>query len=66
MFKAGTAATDDDYMVQWSDGAAVNSIVVENFGTAAPTLHLDPSTGTITLAAAATVAVVGSADPAHA
>jgi hypothetical protein len=66
VFKAGTAATDDDYMIQWSDGSAVNSIVLENVGTAAPTLHLDPGTGTITLAAAATVAVVGSADPVHA
>jgi hypothetical protein len=66
VFKAGTAATDDDYLIQWSDGAAVNSVVVENFGTAAPTLHVDPATGTITLAAATTVAVVGSAAPVHA
>jgi hypothetical protein len=65
VFKAGTAATDDDYLIQWSDGAAVNSVVVENFGTAAPTLHVDPATGTITLAAATTVAVVGSAAPVH-
>lgn len=63
VFKAGTATADDDYMIQWSDGTSVNSIVVENFGTAAPTLHVDPATGTITLAAAAAVAVVGTADP---
>jgi len=63
VFKAGTATTDDDYMIQWSDGTSVNSIVVENVGTTAPTLHVDPVTGAITLAAAATVAVVGTADP---
>jgi hypothetical protein len=65
VFKAGTATTDNDYMIQWSDGTAVNSIVVENVGTAAPTLHVDPATGTITLEAAATVAVVGTAGPVH-
>lgn len=65
MFKAGTATTDDDYMIQWSDGTSVNSVVVENVGTTAPTLHVDPSTGTITLAAASAVAVVGTADPVH-
>jgi hypothetical protein len=65
VFKAGTATTDDDYMIQWSDGTSVNSIVVENLGTTAPTLHVDPTTGTITLAAASTVAVVGTADPVH-
>ena len=61
VFKAGTATTDNDFMIQWSDGTAVNSIVVEDFGTAAPTLHVDPTTGTITLEAAAAVAVVGTA-----
>jgi hypothetical protein len=65
VFKVGTATTDDDYMIQWSDGTSVNSIVVENFGTTAPTLHVDPATGTITLAAAAAVAVIGTADPVH-
>ena len=65
VFKAGTAATDNDYMIQWSDGTAVNSVVVENVGTAAPTLHVDPTTGTITLEAAAAVAVVGTAGPLH-
>ena len=64
VFKAGTATTDDDYMVQWSDGTSVNSILAENFGTTAPTLHVDLTTGTITLAAAA-VAVVGTAVPVH-
>jgi hypothetical protein len=61
VFKAGTAATDNDYMIQWSDGTAVNSVVAENVGTTAPTLHVDPATGTITLEAAAAVAVVGTA-----
>jgi hypothetical protein len=65
MFKAGAATTDDDYLIQWSDGTSVNSIVMENVGTTAPTLHVDPTTGTITLAAASTVAVVGTADPVH-
>jgi hypothetical protein len=65
MFRAGTATTDNDYLIQWSDGTAVNSAVVEDVGTAAPTLHVDPATGTITLEAAATVAVVGSAGPVH-
>lgn len=65
VFKAGTATTDDDYLIQWSDGASVNSIVVENFGTTAPVLHVDPTTGTITLATAATVAVVGTPVPVH-
>jgi hypothetical protein len=65
VFKAGTATTDNDYMIQWSDGATVNSVVVEDVGTAAPTLHVDPATGTITLEAAATVAVVGTAGPVH-
>jgi len=63
VFKAGTATTDDDYLIQWSDGTAVNNIVLENAGTTAPTLHVDPATGTITLAAAATAAVVGIAEP---
>jgi hypothetical protein len=63
VFKAGTATSCDDYMVQWSDGASVNSIVLENFGATAPTLHVDPATGAITLAAASTVAVVGTAAP---
>jgi hypothetical protein len=61
VFKAGTAATDNDYMIQWSDGTAVNSVVAENVGTTAPTLHVDPATGTITLEAAAAVALVGTA-----
>ncbi|WP_075791748.1 DUF4214 domain-containing protein [Massilia putida] len=65
VFKAGTATTSDDYMIQWSDGTSVNSIVVENFGPTAPTLHVDPTTGTITLAATAAVAVVGTAAPVH-
>ncbi|WP_198116884.1 DUF4214 domain-containing protein [Massilia rhizosphaerae] len=65
VFKAGTATTDDDYMIQWSDGTSVNSVVLENVGTTAPTLHVDPATGTITLAAASAVAVVGIADPVH-
>jgi hypothetical protein len=62
VFKAGTATTDDDYMIQWSDGTSVNSIVAENVGTTAPTLHVDPTSGTITLADA-TVGVVGTAVP---
>ncbi|MGJ7914070.1 DUF4214 domain-containing protein [Massilia sp. LXY-6] len=64
VFKAGTGTTNDDYMIQWSDGTSVSSIVVENFGTTAPTLHVDPATGTITLVAA-TVVVVGSVAPVH-
>jgi hypothetical protein len=64
VFKAGTQSTDDDYLIQWSDGTSVNSVVVENFGTTAPVLHVDPVTGTITLAAAG-VAVVGTAAPLH-
>lgn len=66
VFKAGTATTCDDYMIQWSDGSSVNSIVLENFGTTAPTLHVDPATGAITLATTSTVALVGTAAPVHA
>lgn len=37
VFKAGDAGTDNDYLVQWSDGSQINSILLHDFGTAAPT-----------------------------
>nr|WP_314545843.1 DUF4214 domain-containing protein [uncultured Massilia sp.] len=37
VFKAGDAGTDNDYLFQWSDGSQVNSILLHDFGTAAPT-----------------------------
>lgn len=36
-FVAGSTASDDDYMVQWVDGAHdINSVILHDFGTTAP------------------------------
>lgn len=32
VFRAGTAASDDDYMVQWGDGEHINSTIVHDYG----------------------------------
>lgn len=52
VFNAGSADSDDDYMVQWGDGAQVNSVIVHNYGVLAPTVSVQqllgpmgPSTG---------------------
>ncbi|MFC5549715.1 hypothetical protein [Massilia aerilata] len=41
VFTASTSANADDYMVQWSDGATVNSVVLHDFGTSAPALSIN-------------------------
>ena len=51
-FTQGTGITDDDYIVQWADGANVHSVVLKDVGTTAPTLTADETADTLTLAAA--------------
>jgi len=38
VFIKGASASDDDYMVQWSNGGKVNNTILHNFGTTAPNL----------------------------
>lgn len=46
-FKAGTGASDDDYMVQWGDGEHVNSVIVRDYGTLAPMAMLTDNANTL-------------------
>lgn len=60
-FTAGAGDSADDYTVQWADGIKVYSVLLKNYGKAAPTLKVDPATDTLTLASAA--APPNPADP---
>lgn len=47
-FTAGVTAADDDYMLQWSDGTAIHSVIVKDFGASAPSLSINVPNDTIT------------------
>lgn len=59
-FTAGAAAGDNDYLLQWADGSSVHSIVLNNYGTAAPLLNVDTNASTISLYADTTPPVISS------
>jgi hypothetical protein len=49
-FEPGSDEYHQDYMIQWSDGETVNSIMLEDYGVVAPALTVDVLKGTMTLA----------------
>ncbi|MDD2545382.1 MAG: DUF4214 domain-containing protein [Burkholderiaceae bacterium] len=55
-FTAATGSSNDDYIIQWADGAKVHSVVLKDYGTTAPTLTADATADatadTLTLAVA--------------
>jgi len=48
-FQPGSDSESRDYLIQWSDGDTVNSILLRNFGVVAPALAVDVQKGSMTL-----------------
>ena len=49
VFQPGSDSESRDYLIQWSDGETVNSVLLRNYGAVAPALTVDVQKGTMTL-----------------